>query len=280
MGRLKRIAREILRELNYKHPKAISVPALPTDQSLADHLALVTGGSSGIGLEIAKRLSACGCWVVISGTNEEKLINAQRVIGSPHVKTLALDVTQIECLESKIESAASLFPQAKGIDILVNSAGVHQHKPCGSVDEVTFDKVLDSNLKGTFFMSQAAANHMISRKIKGHILNVSSSSALRNARDPYAISKWGIKGMTLGFAEELIKQGIIVNAIGPGPTATPLLGFDPEGSLQHVPNPSRRMAHPGEVANLAVLLVSGYCDLVVGDTLYISGGAGTVCIDR
>lgn len=86
--------------------------------------------------------------------------------------------------------------------------------------------------------------------------------------------------MTLGLAETLISEGIIVNAIAPGPTATAMLGKNPNGSLAHVQNPSGRLSRPGEIANLAIMLISRYVDMIVGDTLYATGGAGTICIDR
>ena len=278
MGRLARISKAILHELNFKHPKAVEIPAISNDELLKGHLALVTGGSSGIGLEIARRFAQSGCEVVISGTNEKKLEAAIEAIGSDHVSSCQLDVTDSASIECGIAAVLSMFPEARGIDILVNSAGVASSGKFGSVTEAAYDKVLDTNLKGTFFMCQAVSNHMIERR--GHILNISSSSALRNAKTPYEISKWGVKGLTLGFADELIKEGIIVNAIAPGPTATPLLGKEDDGVLTHIANPSRRLAHPAEIANLALVLVSSAGDLVVGDTLYATGGAGTICIDR
>ena len=121
------------------------------------------------------------------------------------------------------------------------------------------------------------AKYMVRNKIKGHILNISSSSALRPAWSPYNISKWGVDGFTRGLADELIKYGIIVNAIGPGPTATPMLVNDTsEGGLYHPTNPSGRFLLPSEVAHLAVFMVSDYGNMIVGDTYYITGGAGTI----
>ena len=280
MGRLQRIAKAILREMNVNHPKVIEVPAVPKSEMLSGRFALITGGTSGIGLEIAKRFLRSGCNVVIAGTNEEKIRRVVNEFDTSSLKGCKIDVTDISSIKEGVRKSISLFPKCQGIDILVNSAGVQLTDKFGSVSEETFDKVMDTNLKGTFFMSQEVSNHMIERGIRGHILNISSSSALRNAKNPYEISKWGIKGLTLGFAERLIKEGIVVNAIGPGPTATPLFNRAADGSLSHVSNPSGRLAHPGEIANLALILVSSTGDLIVGDTLYVTGGAGTICIDR
>lgn len=280
MGKLRRVMRSVLREMNLRQPKAVEVPAVADEELLSGNLALVTGGSSGIGFEIARRFAASGCKVVIGGSREKRVSDAVAALDSPNVRGLGIDVTDVAAMGEKISAAAELFPEMPGIDILVNSAGVSAEGGFGSVTEEAWDKVLDTNLKGAYFMTQAASRHMISRKLRGHVLNVSSSSALRNAKTPYEISKWGMKGMTLGLAEALIAEGIVVNAIAPGPTATAMLGKDPAGSLAHVQNPSGRLAHPGEIANLALVLVSRYGDMIVGDTLYVTGGAGTICIDR
>lgn len=281
MGKIGRITKAVLREMNLRQPKAIEIPAIADEKLLSGHLALVTGGGSGIGLEIARRFAASGCKVVISGSREKRITDAVAAIESPNVKGLAIDVTDVSAMDAKISTAERLFPEMSGIDILVNSAGVSVGgEDFGTVTEEAWDKVLDTNLKGAYFMTQAVSRHMIARKLRGHVLNVSSSSALRNAKTPYEISKWGMKGMTLGLAEALIPEGIIVNAIAPGPTATAMLGKGPGDSLAHVQNPSGRLAHPGEIANLALVLVSHYGDMIVGDTLYVTGGAGTICIDR
>lgn len=281
MGRIGRIAKAVLREMNLRQPKAVEIPAIADGELLSGHLALVTGGGSGIGFEIARRFAASGCKVVISGSREKRITDAVSAIRSPNVKGLVIDVTDVAAMDDRVSVAAKLFPEMPGIDILVNSAGVSMGgEEFGLVTEEAWDKVLDTNLKGAYFMTQAATRHMIARNLHGHVLNVSSSSALRNAKTPYEISKWGMKGMTLGLAEALISVGIIVNAIAPGPTATAMLGRNPNGSLAHVQNPSGRLTHPGEIANLALVLVSRYGDMVVGDTLYATGGAGTICIDR
>ncbi|MBU5405335.1 SDR family oxidoreductase [Paraeggerthella hongkongensis] len=281
MGRLKRIAQAVLREMNYKKVSTVKLPDITVDNLLDNQLALITGGTSGIGLECARRFSRSGCKVVIAGSTQGKLEKALSEFSDDQVKGLVIDVRNVEGMTEFVERAAGLFPDLSGVSILVNSAGVSKADSVWRVSERLYDDVMDINLKGMFFMSQAVANHMVNRGIRGHILNVSSASALRPAKGPYEISKWGVKGMTLGLAQEFIKEGIVVNGIGPGPTTTPMVGGDNHpDNLSHVTNPSGRLAHPAEIANLALLLVSGLCDLVVGDTLYATGGAGTICIDR
>lgn len=126
-------------------------------------------------------------------------------------------------------------------------------------------------------MTQEVSNMMIERKIKGHILNLSSSSALRPCYSSYIVSKHLVRDLTQGFAKELIKHGIVVNAIAPGPTATDMIGAD-ENDLVNLEVPAGRMATVDEIANHALALVSEMGDMVVGSTLYVTGGSGvTTC---
>lgn len=270
-----------LREINFGKVKTVDVPAPIQGERLAGRLALITGGSGGIGRELGKRFAAEGCKVVLAGSNEARAMAAAESIGNPNVKGAKVDLGNVGTLAHAVESVASMFPDESGISILVNCAGLLRGDRIGSTTESDWDAVIDVNLKGTYFVTQAVANHMIERGIEGNILNVSSSSALRPGWGPYEISKWGIKAFTLGAAYELIRYGIVVNAIGPGPTATSMLGKGGVNEdLAHPGNPSGRFVTPQEVADLALVLVSDAGRMIVGDTLYVTGGAGTICIDR
>ena len=125
-------------------------------------------------------------------------------------------------------------------------------------------------------MTQAIGKYMIKNKIKGHILNLSSSSALRPAWTAYEMSKWSVRGFTLGAADILSKYGIIVNAIAPGPTATSMLGIKEGDSIYVDTNCVKRYSMPNEIASLATYMCSDMGDLIVGDTFYITGGAGNI----
>lgn len=144
------------------------------------------------------------------------------------------------------------------------------------VGDNDYDSIMNINLKGIYFVTQMVAKHMVENKIHGHILNISSSTALEPAWSPYRLSKWGIKGMTQGFAQQLQPYGIIVNAIASGSTATSLLGFKDGDSIYTENNNNHRLTMPCEVAEYAKMMVSSLGDMIVGDTLYISGGRGTI----
>lgn len=179
-------------------------------------------------------------------------------------------------MASKIDEAVSLG--GGRLDILVNAAGVIAHSDFFSMEEEEYDEVMAANAKGTFFVSQAVARHMVDSGVRGHILNVTSSSALRPAWTPYQMSKWAVRGLTLGLADVLIPHGIVVNAIAPGPTATKMLGKEEGESVWLGNSPSKRYALPSEIANLATFMVSDLGNMIVGDTVYMTGGSGVITL--
>lgn len=245
-----------------------------TNNLLSGKVALITGGNGGIGFAMAEAFIRSGCQVIIAGTNEPSLIECCKRLGEAS-KYIVLDVIRISEISSKIQSAAALFEKGK-IDILVNSAGVIAHSDFFTMEEEEYDKIMNVNSKGTFFMNQQMGKYMIENNIKGHILNVTSSSALRPAWTAYQMSKWAVRGLTLGAADKLLPYGIIVNAIAPGPVATKMLDRSPEDTLYMHDQPSKRFAMPSEIANLAVFMVSDMGNLIVGDTYYITGGSGII----
>ena len=273
---IKKTIKKYIKKLNSK--EVIAVPSLNNIDSLLNgKTALVTGGSSGIGTAIAEKFASAGANVIIAGTNEEKLKKCCENSAYPNIKSIVLNLNNVSEFDEKINTAESLFSGSK-IDILVNCAGYNPKKGFFEVSEEEFDKTFDINVKGTYFLCKAMGKYMIDNKIKGHILNLSSSSALRPAWSPYEMSKWSVRGMTVGLADTLIPYGIVVNAIAPGPTATPMLGIDSKGDLDLPSSPVGRYATPEEIANLAVMLASDMGNLVIGDTLYATGGSGVISL--
>lgn len=242
---------------------------------LAGKVALITGGSGGIGFAMAKAFLECGCKVIICGTNEKKLRDCRDKLNDVGGAYMLLNVLDVETMPEKIEQAANMFDEKK-IDILVNSAGVITHSRFDKMTVEEYDSIMDINVKGTFFMCQAMSAYMIKHNIKGHILNLSSSSALRPAWNVYQISKRAISAFTQGLADTLLPYGIIVNAIGPGAVATEMWGKDPESDLSKPGHPSGRYSVPSEIAALAAFMVSDFGNLIVGETYYITGGSGSI----
>lgn len=259
----------------FKEEKKVPiVRCVPESQLLCGKTALITGGSGGIGIEIARVFIDAGANVIITGTSEKKLEDCiHHFDAHDSLKSIRLNMKDVATFSNVVAEAAAMFAGGH-IDILVNSAGVVAKDDFLEVTEEEYDNVMDINAKGTFFMCQAVIRHMIDHHVQGHILNLSSSSALRPAFSPYHISKWAVRGLTVGLADMFLSYGIVINAIGPGPTATAMLNKNKNDSIQHPTNPSGRYVMPEEVANLALVMVSGMGDMVVGDTFYITGGSG------
>lgn len=278
---LKRALVYILHGVPQKNVYA-NIAYLAPSEMLNGRSALITGGTSGIGYEIAKAFVNAGATCVITGRNSEKLNKACCQIEAETKKTscifgVVLDNTDVSSMNEKFKQVLSTIP-SHTIDILVNNAGVvgGEIKDC---DEEKYDLILDTNLKGVFFLSQITARYMRDNKIEGNILNIGSSSSLRPATSAYTISKNAIYGFTKGLAKVLSPYGITVNGIAPGPTATPMLM--PDGIKENIafPNPLGRFDLPGEIANMAVFLTSPMGRSIVGDMIFMTGGSGVVTFD-
>ena len=259
----------LLRKLVRKTP--VVIKDIETNLLKGKH-ALITGGNSGIGYCIAKKMLESGATVTIIGRNEEKTIKVSKELNCGY---LIEDISDVKQLIIDITN----YLQTHNVDILVNSAGILDKEPWLAKTIEGFDKVMDTNLKSIYFLSQVIAKDMIKKGIHGHILNISSSSSERPSWGPYQLAKRALNGLTLGFAQRLAPNGITVNGLAPGVTATPMMdGTLEEGSLTYN-NPLRRAAAPEEIANLAVFLASELGNSVVGDTVMITGGSGNLSFD-
>lgn len=275
MGFVKRVIGFIRRHL--RRPVKILpvyVPVLKNDL-LKGRRALITGGSSGIGLAMAKAFLDAGAEVIITGRRKEALDDAVKKLPSDRLHALELDNREVERFADKLRECCDRF----GVpDVLVNNAGTIVCKTFGDTELENYNQILDTNLRGSYFLSQEMAKIWKSQKVCANILNVGSSSSLRPGNSPYVLSKWGVRAMTLGLAKELIGDGIVVNGIAPGPTATKLFVKDGEG-IERPASPARRLCTEEEVAGLAVIMVSDMARMVVGDMLYVTGGSGVITVD-
>lgn len=279
---IKRVARFIVSGIPETHITA-QIVSLAPNEFLKGRTALITGGTSGIGYSIAKAFLDSGAMVCITGRNEEKLNRAclqLKAIRSSYkncVYGITMDNKNVSDFSKKIDRILQM-QGVKSIDILVNNAGV-LGGDIATVTEETYNEILDTNLKGMFFLSQTIGKYMRDNHIRGNILNVASSSSLRPAVSAYTLTKWGTRGLTLGLAKVLAPYGITVNGIAPGPTATPMLGKGEGADIVFPANPLGRYVLPEELANMAVFLVSDMGRSVVGDIVYMTGGSGLVTFD-
>lgn len=280
---MKRILKKVLKEI---FPRKIikteaKIVELSPSELLQNRVALITGGTSGIGFAIAKALLKAGASVCITGRSQERISKAidelkEYLKENQTIYGEVLDNCKVESFEATIIKIKNKMG-CVCFDILINNAGI-QKSSFGHTTEEDYDLVMNTNIKGVYFLSQIIAKDMINNSIKGNILNVASASSLRPANTPYILSKWSIKGFTLGLAKMLIPHGIVVNGIAPGATAKPMLGRD-NTNLTNDRNPMGRMTTADEVANIAVILLSDMGRSIVGDIIYMTGGAGLITLD-
>lgn len=246
---------------------------------LSNKVALVTGASSGIGKASAIALANQGATVAVAARRIDKLVSLAAEIKSRGKNALAIsmDVTQKADIDAAVASTVREFGR---LDILLNNAGVVEFAPFLDMTEAQWDKTIDTNLKGYFFVAQAAAREMAKNKW-GRIINISSiASAGVGIGFPqitqYCASKGGVIGLTEALADELAPIGILVNAIGPGVIETEMT----EGMLKDPAQakallsraPLKRAGTSEEIAAAVVYFASDEASYTTGTTLYVDGG--------
>ena len=243
---------------------------------LKDKVAIITGGTRGIGFAIAKKFLDNNAKVVILGSKEEtvtKALNEFKELNENY------EVTGYYPNLTNEESVKEMFDKVKEqygkIDILVNNAGVSSRTPLTEHTIEEFDKVCDVNLKSAFVCSKVAVDYL--KETKGVILNTSSmvSKYGQPSGVMYPSTKFAINGMTLSLARELAPLGIRVNAVAPGITKTDMVANLPEEMIKPLiaTIPLGRIGEPEDIANAFLFLASDLASYVTGQVLGVDGAA-------
>jgi glucose 1-dehydrogenase len=245
---------------------------------LSGKVALVTGSSQGIGAAIAVRLAQEGADVIVnyrSHPEEAEAVKAQILAAGRKSVAICADLGAVADVYKLISDGAAALGQ---IDILVNNAGVEKNASFWDVTEKDYDFVLNVNLKGPFFATQAFVKHLQSRKAPGKVINI--SSVHEELPFPhftsYCASKGGVKMMTRNLSIELAPLGITINNVAPGAIETPIntaLLNDPvklKALLENIP--LNRLGKPADVSSAVAFLASSEADYITGTTLVIDGG--------
>jgi 3-oxoacyl-[acyl-carrier protein] reductase len=245
---------------------------------LSGRVALVTGASQGLGRRFAKVLAARGAAVGLAARQLDRLAELEREIAAEggRAASVALDVTDHAGIERALDAVeAALGP----VDVLINNAGVAVSKSVLEQTEADWDKVLDTNLKGAFFVAQAVARRMVAREPKGGtIVNVASVLALDviGHLAPYAAAKGGLWQLTKTMALELARHDVRVNALAPGYIVTEInrefleIGSAGERLRQRIPQ--RRFGTPEDLDGALLLLASDASRYMTGSIIVLDGG--------
>jgi 2-dehydro-3-deoxy-D-gluconate 5-dehydrogenase len=258
-------------------PASVAPPALRELLDLSGRLAIVTGGSMGIGLGIARRLHEAGADIVIADVElpaAEVVVEAMNAARPGSAIVVHADVADEGDVQRMVQAAEAGFGH---IDILVNNAGIYPNRALRDLDIATFRRVLDVNLVGLFLCTRAVSERMIARAAGGRIINITSIDALHPSMvglAHYDASKHGAWGFTKNVALELAPHGIAVNAIAPGAIRTPGIGDVAEPALRAFEAliPMGRMGEPDEIGRAALFLASGLASYITGAQLVVDGG--------
>jgi len=248
---------------------------MPVSISLQGKVALVTGGSRGIGEAIAVRLGAAGAHVVVAARNEEKARAVADAIAASggRAEPLRLDVTDPASVAAGFKA---LVEKHGKLDILVNNAGITADGLIIRMGKDAWDRVIATDLTGVFLAAQEAAKVMVRKKVAGRIVNITSVVGLMGnaGQANYAAAKAGVVGFTKALAREIGSRGITVNAVAPGYIETAMTGALSEETRKALIQQIvlGRFGTPEDVAGAVLWLASDEAAYVTGTCLNVSGG--------
>ncbi|MBO5223361.1 MAG: SDR family oxidoreductase [Clostridia bacterium] len=243
---------------------------------LRNNNVIVFGGGSGIGEAIAKRFCKENAKVLIVGRTEEKLLQAKAEINSDNLFVKAFDIT-------KVDEHISLFEYAEKtmgrVDAFVNSAAIGGAQTFGrgyepwDITSEEWDKFTDINFKSAFFLMRNEVDYLLSKSVRGNILNIASNAACMDIIGAYGASKQAIIKWTRAFGKRFGHHGIIINGIAPGATLTPMIAnYAKDVNQKYERHAIERFIRPDEIAELAFYLMSDFGEIVCGHTVVADGG--------
>lgn len=244
---------------------------------LRNKVAIITGGSRGIGYAVAEKFLKEGAAVIITASSDENARKAAAKLRERFpqgtVEGISPDLTSMESVEKEF---GRVFEKYGRIDILVNNAGVSESTPLEAYTEQLYDKVIDLNVKGVFCATKVAADYM-QRQGEGVILSTSSMVSIYGQPSGFAYpaSKFAVNGLTVSLARELGPKGIRVNAVAPGITLTDMMKAVPEEVIAPLIRqiPLRRIGQPEDIANAFAFLASDEASYITGVILNVDGMA-------
>lgn len=228
---------------------------------LSGKILAITGASSGIGRSIAEKAVAEGAKVIIMARRANRLEELAAQLGQ-NCKPFVIDVTEYNGKIELFEGLEQIF--SAPVCALVNNAGIYVDRKLGEYTVKDFDNVINTNLKAPFFLMQGYVNYCKKKGVKGNIVVTASNRGLFGDTGPYGISKAGIINAVQGFARETVLEGIRVNAVSPGMTASEINGIDINGNLHTDSARGKRVLLPVEIAEIVCFLLSEESKCITG----------------
>jgi NAD(P)-dependent dehydrogenase (short-subunit alcohol dehydrogenase family) len=246
---------------------------------LTGKVAIVTGASRGLGQIFSRALARAGADLVITARDRDSLLPFQQEIEGlgRRCVPVAMDLRNYDSIQAGIDAAFEAFPD---IDILVNNAGCNVRKPALEVTWDDWNLVLDTNLRGTFFVAQAVARRMVPRQY-GRIINIGSVTSVNGyaGLGPYGASRGGVKQLTMSLADDWGPHGVTVNCLAPGwfKTEQNKVMYEDTEWVAYLSDriPLKRPGKPTDLEGIVVFLASDASEYMTGQTVLVDGGIST-----
>lgn len=265
-GIIKRALLYIVKGVPIYHTTA-QISYLSASQKLKGKRIIVTGGGRGLGYAMAKKFVEEGAFVLIAGRNEQTLKESSQKIGCQYY---VLDVSDVTSHVQFLHKAEELLG---GLDCLVNNAGISMHEmDYSAVTQESFDTQINTNLKGPFFLTQQFVRRIKELQHPASVLFISSETGETADERPYGWTKAATNSMVKGLAYRLASNGIRVNAVAPGVTASDMTGLKEDGNLYASNSPSGRIYLSEEVAEVASFLLSDVSGCISGQVITCNNG--------
>ncbi len=233
---------------------------------------LITGGGRGLGFAIAEKCISEGAHVILTGRREETLRKASEKLG-PDCRYLVYDIRTVDGMKQLMEQAEKISG-GKKIDSLVSNAGISLHEGSfRNVNEEGWDLQMETNLKGNYFLVKTFVEYLESKEDPaGNVVVITSERGKRADDIPYGLTKAAANSFVQAMARSVIGEGIRINGVAPGVTASAMTGFDPEGNLYADYQAGKRIFLPEEVAEVVHFLLSDFSSCIAGEIIACDQG--------